>query len=507
MTVVEFALFSEGKMLKENYILLGKAGDKEIRLLPNMLNRHGLIAGASGTGKTVTLKVIAESLSQMGVSTFIADVKGDLSGMIQEGDLSAISGRLEKLGITDFEVRKFPVHFFDVYRKKGHPIRAIMEEFDSLLLARILELTDAQEGNLQIILKVAQDMNLDIIDLKDLQAMANYVGEHASELSLKYGNVTKQSIGGIQRKLLQLEQQGGTNLFGLPALSIQDLITTEGGLGMMNMLECQELFQHPLLYATFLLWLLNRIYQDLPEVGDVEKPKIVFFFDEAHLLFKDAPKALLDKIEQIVKLVRSKGVGVFFITQSPNDIPNSVLAQLSNRTQHALRAYTPTEIKAVKLAADSFRTNPNLDTAERITNMKTGTALVSVLDEDGAPTIVEETMILPPMSSMQIADEALVMQTIQHDSIYGKYEKDIDPESAFESMNAIKEQEEEEARLAKEKISQEKLAAAQAKEDAKRSKENDWTGRIAKKIRNRTETELINVGIRSAKKFLSGFFK
>ena len=328
-------------MLKENYILLGKAGDKEIRLLPNMLNRHGLIAGASGTGKTVTLKVIAESLSQMGVSTFIADVKGDLSGMIQEGDLSAISGRLEKLGITDFEVRKFPVHFFDVYRKKGHPIRAIMEEFDSLLLARILELTDAQEGNLQIILKVAQDMNLDIIDLKDLQAMANYVGEHASELSLKYGNVTKQSIGGIQRKLLQLEQQGGTNLFGLPALSIQDLITTEGGLGMMNMLECQELFQHPLLYATFLLWLLNRIYQDLPEVGDVEKPKIVFFFDEAHLLFKDAPKALLDKIEQIVKLVRSKGVGVFFITQSPNDIPNSVLAQLSNRIQHALRAYTP----------------------------------------------------------------------------------------------------------------------------------------------------------------------
>ena len=322
-------------MLKENYILLGKAGDKEIRLLPNMLNRHGLIAGASGTGKTVTLKVIAESLSQMGVSTFIADVKGDLSGMIQEGDLSAISGRLEKLGITDFEVRKFPVHFFDVYRKKGHPIRAIMEEFDSLLLARILELTDAQEGNLQIILKVAQDMNLDIIDLKDLQAMTNYVGEHASELSLKYGNVTKQSIGGIQRKLLQLEQQGATNLFGMPALSIQDLIATEGGLGMMDMLECQELFQHPLLYATFLLWLLNRIYQDLPEVGDVEKPKIVFFFDEAHLLFKDAPKALLDKIEQIVKLVRSKGVGVFFITQSPNDVPNSVLAQLSNRIQHA----------------------------------------------------------------------------------------------------------------------------------------------------------------------------
>ena len=454
-------------MLKENYILLGKAGDKEVRLLPNMLNRHGLIAGASGTGKTVTLKVIAESLSQMGVSTFIADVKGDLSGMIQEGDLSAISARLEKLGITDFEVRKFPVHFFDVYRKKGHPIRAIMEEFDSLLLARILELTDAQEGNLQIILKVAQDMNLDIIDLKDLQAMTNYVGEHANELSLKYGNVTKQSIGGIQRKLLQLEQQGGTNLFGMPALSIQDLITTEGGLGMMNMLECQELFQHPLLYATFLLWLLNRIYQDLPEVGD----------------------------------------GVFFITQSPNDIPNSVLAQLSNRIQHALRAYTPTEIKAVKLAADSFRTNPNLDTAERITNMKTGTALVSVLDEDGAPTIVEETMILPPMSSMQIADEGLVIQTIQHDSIYGKYEKDIDPESAFESMNAIKEQEEEEARLAKEKIAQEKLAAAQAKEDAKRNKENDWTGRIAKKIRNRTETELINVGIRSAKKFLSGFFK
>ncbi|MCI5723359.1 MAG: DUF853 domain-containing protein [Erysipelotrichaceae bacterium] len=472
-------------MLKDNVILLGKSNETEVHLLPQMLNRHGFIAGASGTGKTVTLKVIAESLSQLGVPTIIADVKGDLSGMIQQGDMSQIEGRLEKLGIDNFQTMRFPVSFYDVYRKNGHPVRIIIEEFEPELFARILGLTDAQTGNLQIIYKVAQDMNLDLIDLKDLQAMANYVGMHASEISLQYGNVTKQSIGGIQRKLLQLEHQGGSVLFGMPAISTQDFFRTSNGLGVMNMLECKELFQYPLLYATFMLWLLNQLYIELPEVGDLDKPKLVFFFDEAHLLFNDLPKTLLTKIEQIVKLIRSKGVGVFFITQSPNDIPSSILAQLSNRIQHALRAYTPTEIKAVKLAADSFRQNPNLDTAERITNMKTGVALVSVLDSEGAPTIVEETTILPPASSMNQADPTLIQQEIRSDVLYETYEKDIDPESAYEKIGEMKEE--------------------NPKQTSKK-KETDWSDRFTRKIRNRAENEIVNIGIRSAKKFLKNFF-
>ncbi|MCR5373427.1 MAG: DUF853 domain-containing protein [Solobacterium sp.] len=497
-------------MIKDEKILIGKAGDKEIFMYPKQMNRHGLIAGASGTGKTVTLKVIAESLAEIGVPTVIADIKGDLSGMIVPGDADGIQGRLESMGIEDYETRKYRVHFFDVYQTEGHPIRAVMQEMGPLLLSRIMDLTEAQEGILNIIFRVARDMELAIYDLKDLQAMTNYVYEKSKELSGQYGNVSKQSVGAIQRKLLVLEEQGGNMFFGLPALNIDDWIAREGGQGVMNIIECDQLFQHPALYSMFLFWMLNELYENLPEVGDLDKPKLVFFFDEAHLLFQDAPKQLLQKISQTVKLIRSKGVGVFFCTQVPSDIPSDVLGQLSNRIQHSLRAYTPSEIKAAKLAAESFRQNPELDAAEAISNMKTGTALVSVLGDDGAPTIVEKTKILPPRSSMNIADKALVERCINNDSIYGIYEKTIDPDSAYEIIDDIRadeirlEQEQKEAE-AREKA-EAKEAERQAREEAKRkASEQSWSDRMSKKAQRKLETELINMAARSAKKMLKNF--
>jgi len=432
--------------------------------------------------------------------------------MIVTGDADGIAGRLESMGITDYEVRKYPVHFFDVYQNYGHPVRVKMQDMGPMLLSRIMGLTETQEGVLNIIFRAAEDMDLDIIDLKDLQAMCTYVGEHAKDYTLQYGNVTKQSIGAIQRRLLQLEEQGGDLFFGMPSLNIDDWLGTEGGLGIMNMLECEVLFQHPLLYSTFLLWMLNELYNRLPEVGDCDKPKMVFFFDEAHLLFDDAPKQLMDKIEQTVKLIRSKGVGVFFCTQSPSDIPNSVLAQLSNRIQHSLRAYTPAEIKTVKQAAESFRQNPDLNTIETITNMKTGTALVSVLDEEGAPTMVEKTKILPPRSSMAIAPEEVVRRYIENDSIYGKYEKSFDPDSAYEAMDGIRRQEEEDRAIMEEQKKQAKLDEQRAKEEAraqarKEKQEKEWSDRLARKAKNRLENEALSIGIRSAKKFLQGLLK
>ena len=347
--------------------------------------------------------------------------------MIVPGNAEGISGRL-----TDMQVSaenyccSYPVHFFDVYGEQGHPVRAAVQNMGPLLLSRILDLSDAQEGVLSIVFKAAEEMNLDLIDLKDLQAMTAYVGEHAKDYTVKYGNVSKQSAGAIQRKLLQLEQEGAESFFGMPELNLEDWMMTEGGKGVMNILECQKLFQHPLLYSMVLFWMLSKLYENLPEVGDLDKPKLVFFFDEAHLLFDHAPKALMTRIEQTVKLIRSKGVGVFFISQSPADIPDTVMSQLSHRIQHSLRAYTPAEFKQAKIAAESFRPNPDLDAASEITSMKTGTALVSVLDEEGAPTIVQKTKILPPTSSMQIAPEEKVMRYIESDSIYGKYEKAFD---------------------------------------------------------------------------------
>ena len=499
-------------MIKDGKILIGKAGEKEIFMIPSQMNRHGLIAGASGTGKTVTLKVIAESLAEIGVPTVIADVKGDLSGMIVPGDADGIAGRLESMGIEDYETRKYRVHFYDVYQTEGHPIRSVLQEMGPLLLSRIMDLTEAQEGTLNIIFRIAREMDLDIFDLKDLRAMVNYVYDRSKDLASEYGNLNKQSIGAIQRKLLVLEEEGGDLFFGLPALNIDDWLIKEGGEGIMNIIECDQLFQHPALYSMFLFWMLTELYNRLPEVGDLDKPKAVFFFDEAHLLFKDAPKQLLQKISQTVKLIRSKGVGVFFCTQVPSDIPSDVLGQLSNRIQHSLRAYTPAEIKAAKLAAESFRVNPELDAAEEISNMKTGTALVSVLGEDGAPTIVEKTKILPPRSSMSIANASLRERAITGDSIYGKYERTLDPDSAYELVPDIIEDEERVERERKEAELQAKADAKEAErlareEERQRAKEQTWNERMTKKAQRRLENELLNIGVRSAKKILKSFLK
>ncbi len=499
-------------MIKDGKILLGKAQDQEIFMIPSQMNRHGLIAGASGTGKTTTLRVIAEGLSDIGVPCFVADVKGDLSGLINPGDMERIQGRVDSMGLEGFTVTGYPCRFFDVYRKKGHPIRAVMQQVDPVLLSRILDLTDAQQGVLNIIFRVAEDMDLDIINMEDLKAMCAYVGDHSKEYTVKYGNVSKQSIGGIQRRLLELENQQGNLLFGMPQLDINDLLTrTYDGRGMISMLECDELFHHPMTYSTFLLWLLDSIYRELPEVGDLDKPKMVFFFDEAHLLFDNTSRQLMEKIEQIIKLIRSKGVGIFFITQSPTDLPNSVLAQLSNRIQHALRAYTPSEIKNVKLAADAFRVNPELDTATVITEMKTGYALVSVLDEDGAPTIVQHTKICPPRSNMDIAPDADRQRAIENDSAGARYDLEYDPVSAFESMDEIYAAEEEEkARLEEEKKQaklEEQRLKQEAREQAKREKEGDWLDQLSRKAKRKAQNELVNAGIRSARKFLKGLFK
>lgn len=503
-------------MYKDNLIFLGKADDTEVDLLPNMMNRHGLVAGASGTGKTVTLKVLAESLSQAGVPIFMADIKGDVTGLMKAGDQAGIQERLDSMKVTDFKVRSFPVRFWDVYRKKGLPVRAVLQDVDPVILSQMLELTDAQEGVLQIIFKVAQDMQLDIIDMKDMQAMTQYVSDNATDLSSKYGNVTKQSVGAIQRKLLELDQQGGSNLFGMPALDINDLMQVNNGEGIINILECEELYNHPMLYSTFLIWLLDTFFQNLPEVGDPDKPKICIFFDEAHLIFDNASKSLLDKITQSVKLIRSKGVGIYFCTQSPNDIPDDVLGQLSNKIQHALRAYTPAEQKAIKTAAESFRENPAFKTVDVITNMKTGHALVSVLDKDGAPTIVQETKILPPMCSLEAATDDEVQKAITSDSLYSKYKDDVDPESAYEKMDDIKEQAEEEKQKAKEAAQQQKLEEQQKvaeqkaelkKQSQQETKAEKEAERVKRKMINKAENELVNIGVRSAKKFLSSFLK
>ena len=491
-------------MLKEGKILLGKANEKDVFIVPSQMNRHGLITGASGTGKTVTAKVIAEALSELGVPSVIADVKGDLTGMMNKGNQEGINGRLESMGITDYEVRSFPVHFFDIYREYGAPIRASIQEMGPLLISRILDLTDAQQGILNIIFKVAEEMELEIIDLKDLQAMASYVGEHAKEYTLKYGNVSKQSVGAIQRKLLELEDQGGANFFGMPELDINTFMDKQDGLGYMNIIECSKLFHHPLLYSTFLYWMLEEIYKALPEVGDLDQPKLVFFFDEAHLLFNNANRQLMEKIEQTVKLIRSKGVGVFFISQSPGDIPNSVLAQLSNRIQHSLRAYTPAEIKVCKMAAESFRENPELNVVELISNMKTGTALVSCLQEDGSPAIVEQTKILPPKSSMEIADLTMVTNYARTDSALVEYWSDVDPMSAYESIDDIRYQDEQE-KLQEEEAK--RLAKEQERLEKQKAKEKTFNERLARKASNKLQTELVNMFAKTAKKAIKNWLK
>ena len=386
-------------MYIDNKIWVG-AGEQNAYLLPQMANRHGLIAGATGTGKTVTLKVLAESFSDMGVPCFVSDVKGDIAGLAKPGIHSdAIQKRLEHAGVEHFEYKPYPTIFWDVFGEKGHPVRATVSEMGPLLLSRMLRLNDTQSGILNIVFRIADDEGMLLLDLKDLKAMLTYVGENAKNYKLNYGNVTPASIGTIQRAIGILEDEGGNHFFGEPAFNLNDWMQVDtNGKGAINILSAEKLFMRPTLYSTFLLWLLSELYEALDEQGDLDKPRMVFFFDEAHLLFNDCPKELIEKIELVVRLIRSKGVGVYFITQNPADIPVSVLGQLGNRVQQALRAYTPIDQRGVKVAADTFRTNPKFDTAEAITNLKTGEALISFLDEKGAPSVVEKCLVLPPQS-------------------------------------------------------------------------------------------------------------
>ncbi|MCX7837953.1 MAG: DUF853 domain-containing protein [Anaerolineae bacterium] len=422
--------------------LLVAKGKSEIYALPKMLNRHGLIAGATGTGKTVSLQVIAENLSKIGVPVFAADVKGDLAGISQPGGNNPkVAERIKQLGLKDFAFEGCPVTFWDVFGEQGHPIRATVSDMGPLLLARLLNLNETQAGVLAIIFKIADDNGLLLLDLKDLRAMVQYVGDNAAQFRTEYGNISAASVGAIQRGLLQLEQQGADKFFGEPMLDIQDLLQTDSrGNGMVNIIAADKLFQSPKVYSTFLLWLLAELYENLPEVGDLEKPKLVFFFDEAHLLFNDAPQALMEKIELVVRLVRSKGVGVFFITQNPLDIPDIVLGQLGNRVQHALRAYTPRDQKAVRAAAETFRVNPELDTEKAILELGVGEALVSFLDEKGVPGIVQRAFIVPPHSQIGAITPQQRQQIMRQSLVAGHYERTVDRESAYELLKQRAEQ-------------------------------------------------------------------
>ncbi|NLW85179.1 MAG: DUF853 family protein [Phycisphaerae bacterium] len=414
----------------------------EFHLLPRMANRHGLVAGATGTGKTVTLQRIAECLSENGVPVFLADVKGDLAGVSQKGtEQPKIMERIKLLGLSDHCFQPFPAAFWDVFGQSGHPIRTTVSDMGPLLMGRLLDLNKVQTGVLNLIFKLADDNGLLLLDLKDLRSMVQYAGENASQFTTEYGNISKASVGAIQRGLLELETQGGSQFFGEPMLDIFHLIQTHSdGRGVINILAADQLINRPKVYATFLLWLLAELYERLPEAGDLEKPRMVFFFDEAHFLFEDAPEALLDKIEQVVRLIRSRGVGVYFITQNPRDVPDKVLAQLGNRVQHALRAFTPLEQKAVKLMAQTFRPNPQLDIEKVITELGTGEALISFLEEKGTPAVVDRAFVCPPQGRLGTITPDERQRIIQSSIHFGRYEQVIDRESAFEVIKKRTEQ-------------------------------------------------------------------
>ena len=422
---------------KDNGLYVAHGPNGPISICGKMANRHGLIAGATGTGKTVTLQVLAETFSQAGVPCFMADMKGDLSGISQTGAMSGfIEKRCAEFGIESPEFGACPVRFFDVFGEQGHPMRTTVSNMGPQLLARLLQLNETQEGILNIVFRIADDRGLLLIDMKDLRSMLNYVAENAKQYTAEYGNITAQSVGAIQRALLTLENQGADKFFAEPSFDIYDLLQCEQGKGVMNVLAADKLMLQPKLYSTFLLWLLSELYAQLPEVGDMDLPRLVFFFDEAHMLFDETSKALVDKIEQVVRLIRSKGVGVYFVTQSPTDIPEEILGQLGNRVQHALRAFTPKDQKAVKTAAETFRANPEFKTADAIMELGTGEALVSFLDEKGAPSMVERAKILFPLSQIGAVTEGQRGQIINQSRLYGKYDKVVDRESAFEVLMA-----------------------------------------------------------------------
>ena len=477
-------------MFYDNKIWIGEAQGEKICILPKMANRHGLIAGATGTGKTITLKVLAESFSDAGVPVFLADVKGDLSGMCRPGTDSAdMQERISHFGLEEcgFHYDSYPTTFWDVYGRMGIPLRTTISDMGPILLARLMDLNVTQTDILTIIFKIADDQNLLLIDTKDLKSMLQYVSENSAEFSAQYGNIAKQSAATILRNVVALEAQGAEQFFAEPALNIADWFTTGiGGKGMINVLDCRELVNNKTLYSTFLLWMLSELYTILPEVGDLEKPRMVFFFDEAHLLFHDISKALRDKIEQVVKLIRSKGVGVYFITQSPKDVPDEVLSQLGNKIQHALHAYTPSDMKNIKAAADSFRINPAFKTDEVLTNLGIGEALISVLDETGTPGIVQHCRVLPPQSLMGGISDEEKQQEIKINNLYLRYQDMFDRDSAYETLERKREQDaqdraqqaealaraKEEERLAKEQArEEERLAREQAKEEARLARE------------------------------------
>ena len=461
---------------KERGLYIAHCADGALSIEGKMANRHGLIAGATGTGKTVTLQVIAETFCQAGVPCFMADMKGDLSGISQTGKLSGfIEKRMPEFGIENPEFQACPVRFFDVFGEQGHPMRATISQMGPMLLSRLMQLNETQDGVLNIVFRIADDRGMLLLDLKDLQAMLDWTAKHAKEYTTKYGNISVQTIGAIQRALLQLETQGADKFFGEPSFDIYDLMQTEGGKGVMSVLAADKLMMQPKLYSTFLLWLLSELYSTLPEVGDMELPKLVFFFDEAHMLFTDTSKALLDKIEQVIRLIRSKGVGIYFITQSPPDIPENILGQLGNRVQHALRAYTPKDQKAVKTAADTFRTNPAFKTDEAIMNLETGEALVSFLDAKGAPSIVQRAKILFPLSQIGAVTEGQRLDIIKQSRLFGKYDTPIDRESAFEVLMAEADQ----LAAAKE---EEEAAKAEEKEAAKGKQKPGIMGKVWKAI-------------------------
>jgi hypothetical protein len=448
-------------MTTQASLIIGK-GAQPVPLLPRMANRHGLIAGATGTGKTITLQSLAEEFSLIGVPVLMADVKGDLAGISQPGKQHPrIRERVELMGLEDFAFQGFPVTFWDVFGKQGHPVRTTITDMGPLLLARLLNLNETQQGVLSLVFRVADDNGWLLLDIKDLRSTLQFVAENARDFRTLYGNISSASVGAIQRRLISLEDQGGDKLFGEPALNLQDLMQTNvGGRGVINILAADQLLNSPLLYGTFLLWLISELFEQLPEVGDREKPKLVMFFDEAHLIFDDAPDVLLDKVEQVVRLIRSKGVGVFFVTQNPLDIPDSVLGQLGNRVQHALRAYTAKDQKAVRAAAQTFRANANLDTESVITELGVGEALVSTLDAKGRPRVVQRALIRPPRSGIGPITKQLRKELMAESLVAGAYEETFDRESAYEILNARAEQ------LAKDQQAQE-VAKAQEKKLAR----------------------------------------
>ncbi len=473
-------------MFYDNKIWIGKSGDQKVSILPKMANRHGLIAGATGTGKTVTLKVLAESFSDMGVPVFLADVKGDLSGMCCPGtDSDDMRKRIQEMDLLSagFEYYGYPVCYWDIFAQKGLPLRTTISEMGPALLARLMDLNTTQTDILSIVFRIADDENLLLLDTKDLRAMLNYVGENSKEYARRYGNIARQSINAILRGVAALEDEGGEQFFGEPALDIRDWFRTgyarpfdgmtynDSRQGVINILHSESLINHPGMYSTFMLWMLSELFEVMPEAGDCQKPKMVFFFDEAHLLFKGAPKVLLQKIEQVVKLIRSKGVGIYFITQSPADIPDEVLGQLGNKIQHALRAYTPADQKAIKAAADSFRINPEFDTKEALTQLGIGEALVSVLMEDGTPSMVEKVRILPPQSQLGPVEEEIRQGEIEENLLHEKYGTMFDRDSAYEFFERRLEeqaQEEQEKKEEEERQKAEEKAAREAEKEAER---------------------------------------